>query len=196
MVAESIGGVQGMEVARAYLQRGRRTNAGTDGEIHEGPDSIPTAGPVHRSGSAAAGAPDAVVPGPPVSAAARDAERLCREHRLRQWVKRVNDESGLTPNTIQVWERWTAQGNPACGLEALPGAMSPLCRRALQWVRRWRRRWGVRRAKAKAVSRLSMADLRRKAASSDRPGVSRKSLRRRRPGKNSGRIPAAKKRPP
>lgn len=171
MVAERIGGVEGREVARAYLHGGRRISEGTKNEIPESPEALPTGVVVHNSGSAAAWAHDARGPGEEEASASREAEKVCREHLLRQWVKRVNEESGLTPNTIQVWERWRAEADTASAGSGPPGATSPLCRRAVQWVRRWRRRWQVRRAKAKAVSVLSMADLRLKAVSRSARGV-------------------------
>ena len=102
----------------------------------------------------------------------------------------------MTPNTSQVWERWM-------GEESAPGAAArpaprivPLCRRAVQWVRRWRARWGVRRAKAKTVSPLMMPDLRRKAGSWHEPGLGENPSRAAPPEKRSGRIPAPKYRPP
>ena len=109
VVAERIGGVEGREVARAYLHGGRRISEGTKNEIPESPEALPTGVVVHSSGSAAAWAHDARGPGEEEASASREAEKVCREHLLRQWVKRVNEESGLTPNTIQVWGRWRAE---------------------------------------------------------------------------------------
>lgn len=189
LVARQIGGQAGAEVATSYRTRGRagckrrRVDAIGDARTTLG-QAEPVACPARMEPSAE----DVEIVGFPPSSTVHVAEVLCREHRLRQWVREVNQASGLTPDTCQVWQRWLGgAGNASAEAGAIvPGA--PLCRRAVQWVRRWRRRWGVRRGRARPVTRLGTAELRQKAHCSEAPRVRKKRFLGAAVGKKSGRF--------
>ena len=130
-VARQLGGVVGTEVAQAYLHRGRRDGDVRKDEVRAARDtSLVVAANSHcEVGHTATTGLSA--PGREVSVTSRQAEKVCREHLLREWVRGVNEASGLTPNTSQVWERWLAEGRAAPGDGLAPVARSPMCRRAV-----------------------------------------------------------------
>ena len=168
-IARIIGGDEGSAVANDFLA----ASASAESRNSSLGDSAsrPAPGPDSAAGAAESRRPRLRAPSGWAAnrAAQKAAEKFCKERNLAKWVGDMNRETGLTPPAGYVWARWRAPA-PIVIPDA-PGAgghTAPLGKPALQWLRRWRRRWGIRLAAARPGPRLSSETLRRKAGGKGR----------------------------
>ncbi len=163
-ISRIIGGDEGAAAAEQYLGAPGPAAAATSASSGRGSRSARAAGPpAHppesRRPRTRRGSDEALS-----AAAQKAAEKFCKERTLATWVRRMNGDAGLTPTAAYVWSRW--RDADALGIPDAPAAAAdaaPLGKPALQWLRRWRRRWGLRLAAARPGPRLSTETLRAKA---------------------------------
>ena len=89
--------------------------------------------------------------------ARRFAERFLVEHGAWCWVKRINVAQGVAPSAASVFD-WYQRSRDGVAPARLPGK-----RTINTWVARWRKRWGVQRARLRAADEIEPAVLQQKA---------------------------------
>ena len=163
-ICRMIGGDEGAAAADEYFQARGPAPAAASPTGGRGPRSrgaaVPAAEPAESRRPRPRPGPDEALS----AGAQKAAEKFCKERTLARWVGRMNADTGLTPTAAYVWSRWTDAeplGIPDASGAAGPAA--PLGKPALQWLRRWRRRWGLRLAAAHPGPRLPTETLRAKA---------------------------------
>ncbi len=94
----------------------------------------------------------------------QEADKFTQEADLHQWTRDQNSTRGIAPTSRRLVEQRTA---PTSSREHDAGkpheATTALTKKNLQWIRRWARRWNIRRGKVRAGPRLRLADARRRA---------------------------------
>ncbi len=94
------------------------------------------------------------------SARLRRAQKFLAEQRLHEWLEETNITKGIAPLSTVVLQR-SAQGEGMSPPPAL--AMATSRKSKLQWLRRWRRRWGVSMARLPPGDRPPPEECQRKA---------------------------------
>jgi hypothetical protein len=82
-------------------------------------------------------------PSPQGKAALKEAERFLEEWCLQMWVRKQNLEKGIAPLSGVVWSQ-REKGLNAAAAAGLPNARPAKQKHRLQWLRRWRLRWGIK----------------------------------------------------
>lgn len=89
------------------------------------------------------------------------AKKFLREHDLHSWLNVVNVNQGLAPGSQTVLQKLRAR-NLSCE-PAAQVCRTTLKKQKLQWLRRWRRKWGVKIGKLNQRDHLSKTELKQKA---------------------------------
>ena len=89
--------------------------------------------------------------------AVTEGRRVLAESDLESWVRDQNIRKGISPMSSVVLER----ANRALGKAGVAGARTR--KAGFQWLRRWRRRWGLRLRKLPPLEKPSEEEVRQKA---------------------------------
>ena len=96
--------------------------------------------------------------------AQKTAHDFVKELELRSWVAKQNLQKGLAPSNGSIWDRRKELPSPAATAPfAAPERSVSRLRSRNQWLARWARRWGLKRAWIPAGDVLSASVLRQKA---------------------------------
>lgn len=93
------------------------------------------------------------------------ASKYLEQKQLREWVKLNNTSNALAPTSRMLWGRIR---KAAAGTSMTEGMRPKLSRTALQWIRRWARRWKVGRGRVRHGLRMDLRMARSKAGCASR----------------------------
>lgn len=107
---------------------------------------------VLAAASASSATPSPALSAPPSASRSRtrasvsdaNVDHIIRDQQLREWVRRCNEDQGIAPVSGHVHQQAVRLG---CHRSR---GVPPKRKSALQWVRRWRRRWNVVLGKVQA----------------------------------------------
>lgn len=97
---------------------------------------------------------------PALQRAAVQVEKYCREQALHDWVVKLNVDKGISPTTGVLLGELSAR-SMACDSNKFAGQKSKY-RSSLQYLRRWRSRWGVTLGKFAALDYEEPQDVQKK----------------------------------
>ena len=92
----------------------------------------------------------------------REACCFLREHRLHAWVEQTNVAAGVAPTSSMVLDRHVHADVGGDG--HAHGSLLRCRKHQLQWLRRWRQRWGVKLGRIRSGEYLAVEDAQRKVA--------------------------------
>ena len=96
-------------------------------------------------------------------AALKEAERFLNEWCLQMWVRKQNLEKGIAPLSGIVWSQREKRLNAAAAAGLLLTERPAKQKHRLQWLRRWRLRWGIKMGTIQAREHVSAVDCQNKA---------------------------------